>query len=256
MASVRNLLALNDPDPKEMSVVNHLDELRQRLIKCIITVCLGSIVGWFVAKGVFTLLAAPLQPYVATKNQPQGAEFVFNRLTDPFIVELKLSIAVGIALGLPVLLYQTWMFVAPAISVHTRRYVVPFVLLGIALFIVGMGVGYALFPLVVRFLVSQSANFAHAQLLLTIGDYVAQFGLVLVVFGAVFEMPVVLTFLSLIGIVTSRFLRSKRKIAGMLGLIAAMIITPGADPITPFVTAAIVYILYECSIIMVRLVHR
>ncbi len=249
MASVRNLLALNDPDPKEMSVVNHLDELRQRLIKCIIAVSLGSIVGWFVRNGVFDLLVAPLKPY-------KNVSIVLGKLTDGFVIELKLSIAIGIAIGLPVLLYQAWMFVAPAISVHTRRYVVPFVLLGVVLFAIGVGFGYGVFPLVVRFLVSQANGFDQVRQLYQLGDYVAQFALVMIVFGAVFEMPVVLTFLAMIGLITSRFLRTKRKIAAMLGLIAAMIITPGADPITPFITAAVVYILYEFSIIMVRLIHR
>ncbi len=247
MASVRNFLALNDPDPKEMSVVNHLDELRQRLIVCIITVVLGSTVGWFLVKPVFALLSHPLTQY--------GVHLVAGTLTEGFVSELKVAVAIGITIGLPVLLYEVWMFVAPAVSVNTRRYVVPFVLLGVVLFMMGIGVGYAVFPLVVKFLIAQGQNLG-LTLLPRVGDYISQFALVLVVFGAVFEMPVVLTFLSLIGVVTSRFLRSKRKIAVMLGLIAAMIITPGADPITPFVTAIIIYILYEFSIIMVRLVHR
>jgi len=94
------------------------------------------------------------------------------------------------------------------------------------------------------------------QFLLTLSDYIAQLALVMLVFGAVFELPVVLTFLALIGVTSSRWLRSKRKYAAMIGLIGAMIITPGADPITPFITGAVVYLLYEFSIISVRLIHR
>jgi sec-independent protein translocase protein TatC len=78
----------------------------------------------------------------------------------------------------------------------------------------------------------------------------------MLIFGAVFELPVVLTFLAMIGAVSSRFLRAKRRYAAMIGLVVAMIITPGADPITPFVTAAVVYLLYEFSIILVRAIHR
>jgi sec-independent protein translocase protein TatC len=230
--------------------------LRRRLIICIAVVTGGSFVGWFFIKPAFNLLVKPLHPYLARPNNPLGAEFMLPKLTDAFLVELKIAIAIGVALVLPVLLYQTWMFVAPAISIHARRYAVPFVLLGIVLFIVGIGVGYSVFPRVVAFLVGQSQNLTGARLLLAVGDYVSQFALVLVIFGAVFELPVVLTFLAMIGAVSSRFLRAKRRYAAMIGLVVAMIITPGADPITPFVTAAVVYLLYEFSIILVRAIHR
>ena len=255
MASVlRNFLAINDPDPKEMTIVEHLEELRRRLIICIAVVTVGSFVGWFFKESAFNFLIVPLKPFTTRHSQP--VEFILTKLTDAFVVELKISIAIGVALVLPVLLYQTWMFVAPAIAVQARRYAVPFVLLGIGLFIVGAGVGYAVFPRVVQFLVSQQSSIKQAQFLLTVGDYVSQFALVMLIFGAVFELPVVLTFLAMIGAVSSRFLRAKRRYAGMIGLVVAMIITPGADPITPFITAAVVYLLYEFSIILVRAIHR
>ncbi len=254
MAKARNILALNDPDPKEMSVVDHLDELRRRLIVCILTVSIFSVVGWFAAGSVFDLLAAPLNPYA---HGPNAAKLVFGTLTSGFLIKIRIAVAVGVAIGLPVLLYEIWMFVAPAIAVHTRRYVVPFVSLGVVLFAIGIIVGYLLFPRVVQFLVSQGNSLPGShEFLLQIDAYVAQFALVLIVFGAVFELPVVLTFLAMIGVTSSRFLRSKRKYAAMIGLIGAMIITPGADPITPFITAAVVYLLYEFSIISVRLIHR
>jgi sec-independent protein translocase protein TatC len=255
MASVvRNFLALNDPDPKEMTIVEHLEELRRRLIICIAVVTAGSFVGWFFRESAFNFLIVPLKPFTGSKAH--HVEFILTKLTDAFVVELKISIAIGVALVLPVLLYHTWMFVAPAVSVHARHYVVPFVVLGIGLFIAGAGVGYAVFPRVVQFLVSQQNSLQQAQFLLTVGDYVSQFALVMLIFGAVFELPVVLTFLAMIGAVSSRFLRAKRRYAGMIGLVVAMIITPGADPITPFVTAAVVYLLYEFSIILVRAIHR
>ncbi|HKO23397.1 MAG TPA: twin-arginine translocase subunit TatC [Chloroflexota bacterium] len=255
MASVlRNFLAINDPDPKEMTIVEHLEELRRRLIICIAVVTAGSFVGWFFRESAFNFLIVPLKPFTTHRNH--HVQFILTKLTDAFVVELKISIAIGIGLVLPVLLYQTWMFVAPAIAVQARRYAVPFVLLGIGLFIVGAGVGYAVFPRVVQFLVSQQHSLPEAQFLLTVGDYVSQFALVMLIFGAVFELPVVLTFLALIGAISSRFLRAKRRHAGMIGLVVAMIITPGADPITPFITAAVVYLLYEFSIILVRAIHR
>ena len=258
MAAVRNIFALNDPDPKEMTIVEHLEELRRRLIICISVITLGSVVGWFFKRAVFNLLEAPLDPYLNKKGgHPLVSGFILPKLTDGFVLELKISIAIGIALTLPVLLYQTWMFIAPAVSVRARRHVVPFVLVGIGLFAIGACVGYLVFPRVVQFLVAQAGGLGKGvTFLLTVGDYVTQFALVLIIFGTVFELPVVLTFLAMLGVVSSRFLRSKRRYAGMIGLVVAMIITPGADPITPFITAAVVYLLYEVSIISVRLIHR
>lgn len=260
MARARNFLALNDPDPKEMSVVDHLTELRQRLIVCILTVALFSVVGWFASKFAFNLLVQPLLPYT---HGHDPAKLVFETLTAGFVVKIKISVAIGIAIGLPVLLYETWMFIAPAVTVQSRRYIVPFILLGILLFLVGISVGYFVFPRVVQFLIGQGNSLSGPgpsaqayQFLLQIDQYVAQFALILAIFGAVFELPVVLTFLSMVGLTSSRFLRSKRKYAGMLGLIGAMIITPGADPITPFITAIVIYLLYEFSIVLVRAIHR
>jgi sec-independent protein translocase protein TatC len=256
MALLRNVLALSDPDPKEMSIVDHLDELRGRLIICILVVSVGSVIGWFFVRPAFDLLSWPLSPYLASHSHPLGAEFVLSKITDPFTLKLKIAVIIGIALGFPILLYETWMFVAPAISVQSRRYTVPFVLLGILLFLVGGYVGYLLFPRVVGFLVAQQSSLSGTRLLLNVSDYVSQFALVLVIFGGVFEIPVVITLLARIGVISSHFLRRKRKHAAMIGLIVAMIITPGADPLTPFVTAAVIYALFEVSIILVRLTHR
>src|ERR671933_1259636 len=151
MASVlRNFLAINDPDPKEMTIVEHLEELRRRLVVCIVVVMAGSVVGWFFRESAFNFLIVPLKPFTTLKNH--HVQFILTKLTDAFVVELKISIAIGIGLVLPVLLYHSWMFVAPAIAVHARHYVVPFVVLGIGLFIAGAGVGYAGFPRVVQFL--------------------------------------------------------------------------------------------------------
>jgi sec-independent protein translocase protein TatC len=247
MARFDRVLALNDPDPKEMSVVEHLDELRRRLIVCISVVTVGSVIGWFFKKKVLSLVLAPIRH--------PGIIASVHTLQEGFSLEIKISVIIGIALCLPVLLYESWMFVAPAVAPRSRHYVVPFVLVGIVMFLIGGLFGYLLFPRLSTFLIAQAEDLGLTPVL-TVGDYVGTFALVIIVFGAVFELPVILNFLALIGVVSSRWLRSKRKFALMIGLVSAMIITPGADPFTPFVTAGIVYLLYEMSIISVRLLHR
>jgi len=247
MARLSNILALNDPDPKEMSVVDHLDELRRRLIVCISVVTVGSVIGWFFKEKVISLVLAPIR-------RP-GVIASVHTLQEGFALEIKISVLIGITLCLPVLLYEFWMFIAPAVAPRSRHYAIPFVLVGIVMFLIGAFFGYLLFPRLSTFFIGQAQNLGLTPVL-TVGDYVGTFSLVLLIFGAVFELPVVLNFLALIGVVSSRWLRSKRKLAVMIGLISAMIITPGADPFTPFITAGIVYFLYEMSIISVRLLHR
>jgi len=247
MARLDNILALSDPDPKEMSVVDHLDELRRRLIVCIGVVTVGSVIGWFFKEKVISLVLAPIR-------RP-GVIASVHTLQEGFSLEIKISVIIGIMLCLPVLLYEFWMFVAPAVAPRSRHYAVPFVLVGIVMFLIGSFFGYLLFPRLSTFLIGQAQNLGLTPVL-TVGDYVGTFALVLIIFGAIFELPVILNFLALIGVISSRWLRSKRKFALMIGLIGAMIITPGADPFTPFVTAGIVYLLYEMSIISVRLQHR
>jgi sec-independent protein translocase protein TatC len=173
---------LSNDDRKETTLIEHLEELRWRLGVCLCAVVADSIAGWFLVRPLFTLLVAPPVRY--------GVPLVLSRLTDPFVLEVKLALAVGLALALPVLLAPTWLFVAPAIAVQARRYVLPMVALGLVLFVLGAGVGYTLFPMVVRSL-------------LQVGDYVTQFALVLMVFGAIFELPLVLAALAQLGVVSS-----------------------------------------------------
>ena len=101
MASVvRNFLAINDPDPKEMTIVEHLEELRRRLVVCIVVVMAGSVVGWFFRESAFNFLTVPLKPFTTLHNH--HVQFILTKLTDAFVVELKISIAIGVALVLPV----------------------------------------------------------------------------------------------------------------------------------------------------------
>jgi Sec-independent protein secretion pathway component TatC len=103
MAAPRGLLGLNDPDPKEMTIVEHLGELRRRRSICISVITAGSIAGWFFISPVFHLLVNPLLPYSASATQPDGVQIMLGKLTDAFAIKVKIALASGIALSLPVL---------------------------------------------------------------------------------------------------------------------------------------------------------
>ena len=146
------------------------------------------------------------------------------------------------------------MFIAPAFEVETRRYTVPFVGLGVVLFAIGATIGYFVFPRYLSFLVGIGGD--SVKYLPTANDLLDQYALILLIFGGVFELPIVLAMLARVGIISSALLRRKRKVAFFAALFAGMIITPGADPFTPLIIGVLLVMLYEFSIVLIRFGHR
>jgi sec-independent protein translocase protein TatC len=241
------LLALDDPDPKEMSIVEHLEELRSRLIVSLLAIALASVAGWFLYSIAVHLLEQPLPVRYR-------GHLTVTTFTGAFSFRLKLSILIGIVIAVPIWLYELWMFIVPAVEVRLRRYIVPFVVLGMVLFLAGATLGYEVVPVAIRFLVGIGGP--DVQYIPFAMDYLSQLGMVMLLFGAVFQLPVVLTLLARVGIISSAALRRKRKFAFFGGLAGSMIITPGADPITPLIVGGAVLILYEFSIVLIRAIHR
>lgn len=235
-----------------MTLVEHLEELRRRLFICAIAVVLGSALAFIFWRPIYDFLLTPL-PTVAndiTKNH----KLVVRGIGEGFTVALKLAVAVGLAAAAPVVLYQLWGFISPGLTRRERRYAGPFTALGAILFLAGIGVGFV----VLRYPVEWLLNFGKDQFYFLI-DAGAYFGFVayfLLAFGVVFELPVVLTFLSLVGIVNSRKLREKRVYA-LFGLwLLSCFITPGADPYSPLIIGVAMTILYELSIVLMRVIGK
>ncbi|KPK71510.1 hypothetical protein AMJ71_00165 [candidate division TA06 bacterium SM1_40] len=229
-------------DEKVMPLLDHLEELRWRIIVCLISVAVFAIVGWFLSPYLIRILARPV-----------GALYFFT-VTGAFLARLKVAIAVGVAASTPVILYQAWAFVVPALSKRERGYALPAVVSATLLFVVG--VGFALFgilPLAVRFFLRFGAE--SLEELISVDRYLSFVLQLSIGFGVVFELPVIVLFLSKLGIVTADGLREKRRAAVVaIALMAAMLTPP--DVVTMAALGIPLLILYEVSIWVARVAGR
>ena len=210
MKRVRELHRPPEPDPKVMSFVDHLQELRRRLIVMVISIVICSIIGWVVEPWVFDRLASPLLS--ALKSHHNFIDKVtYSSIVGAFTLKLKLAIIAGIVLSIPVLVQQIWGFVVPALPKALYRYG-PYVMVsGVVLFVAGALTGYEIMPLAINFFISQGTS----------GDRVLAGGIELhflcqprlLVFGIAFEMPLVLVILCLVSVTDSGLLWRKRVIA-------------------------------------------
>jgi sec-independent protein translocase protein TatC len=244
----------DEADGGTMSLMEHLEELRKRIILCAVTIVLGSIVGFIFWKPLYHFLLLPL-PAGADALVPGGgaggaSKLVVNGVGEAFSMVLKLSVAVGIGLGLPMILYQLWAFVVPGLTKRERRWAGPFVLIGTLLFLVGIAVGFVTLRFPVNWLIDFGKdNFLE---LITADSYFTFIAFFMLAFGIVFELPLVLTFLAQIGVVSSQMLRKRRVMALVILWILSTVLTPGTDPYSPVVLGTAMTILYELSILLIR----
>jgi sec-independent protein translocase protein TatC len=249
MATFNGLFDNEDPDGASMSLMDHLEELRQRIFKSLIAIVLGGIVAFIFRVQIMGFLTLPL-PKEAADVLGKGNRLVVTGLGDNFTVFLKLSIAVGILVAIPVILYQIWAFVSPGLYQKEKKTALPFVFLGIILFLAGISLGFVVLQYPVQWLINfGSSNFTE---LITADSYFTFVAFFLLAFGVVFEIPLVLTFLAQLGLITSQTLRKKRPTAHVGMWIAATFLTPGADIYSPIILGVAMSILFELTIIFIR----
>ena len=239
-----------------MTLVEHLDELRRRLLIAIVAIVIGSVIAFFFWDRILALLLTPL-PSIAnalTAGRSHDAQLVAHGIGEGFTVALKLSVAVGFALASPVILYELWGFIAPGLTRRERKYAAPFTVLGVMLFAVGLSVGFVVLHWPVQWLI----DFGRSRFIYLVdaNSYFSFVAFFLLAFGIVFEMPLVLTFLSIARIVNSRMLSRKRSYAWFGMWVAACFITPGADPYSPVIIGVAMTALYELSIILMKIIGR
>jgi sec-independent protein translocase protein TatC len=232
---------------EKIGFTEHLEELRKRLIICLLAVACGFSASYYFADRIFRFLSAPLY-----KELPQGSSFIFTGLTDAFFTYIKLSFFTGICLAIPVILHQTWRFVAPGLYETEKRYAGPFIALGTAFFVTGVLFGYYIvFPVAFKFFVSYSTD--SIKIMPSIKEYLSFSCAFLLAFGAIFEIPIILFFLVRIGIVSETVLRKNRKYAFLLAFVVAAILTPTPDVVNQCLMAVPIIVLYELSLIMMKL---
>lgn len=243
-----------------MTVVEHLEELRTRLIISVVAVALAGIGGWFLYRPVVNLLTNPFCDFLRThpgfavdRNAP--CKLVFSSPLQPFLVKLKVAGFLGLAMALPVVLYQLWMFVMPGLTGRERRYALPFVLSSLVLF--GLGGWFALLtlPKGMNFLLGFAGS-NRVLLLLTFDKYLGFVMLMILAFGVSFEFPLLLISLTMVGVLSSRQLRQWRRYA-ILGIaVFAAVITPSQDWFTMSAMMVPLIGFYELSILVARLLKR
>ncbi|HIC92360.1 MAG TPA: twin-arginine translocase subunit TatC [Syntrophaceae bacterium] len=226
---------------QKMPFSSHLEELRKRLIICFIAVGIGFVISYFFSREIFELLSRPL-----LKVMPQGEKMVFTALPEAFLTYLKIALVSGIILASPMIFYQLWMFITPGLYETEKRYVLPFVVFSTLFFVGGTLFGYlVVFPFGFKFFMGFASDYIRP--LPSIREYLSLSLKLLMAFGIVFQLPLLILFLSRLGIVDAKMLRSKQKYAILLIFIAAAVLTP-PDVASQLMMAGPLMVLYEIGI--------
>jgi sec-independent protein translocase protein TatC len=241
--------ASRTPDAR-MPMLEHLTELRNRIIISVAAVAVGAVVAFIFSNDIIDFL---LRFYRNSIDNPD-IKFVFTGPADAFINRIKIATYGGIVLALPVWLWQLWRFITPALDPREKRYAIPFVASAIVLFALGAVVAFLTLEPALHFLLTIGGD--SQQPLLTADKYLTLVALMVVAFGLSFEFPIVLVFLLIARIITTRQLRHVRRWAAV-GIVAfAAVITPSQDPYSLFFMAVPMYLFYEASIIIGRILKR
>lgn len=235
----------------EMPFLDHLEELRWRILWSLLALVVGVVIAFvlLVRIDVIGILARPIAPYL------NGHKLVYTHPGDSFQIVLQAAVWLGIVLALPVIVYQVWSFVAPALFSHERRVVIPVFAGAILLFIAGTSLAYfAVLPMALRFLMGFQTD--ALQPMITASEYFGFAISMAIAFGLAFELPIVILALGALGVVSARFLSKFRRHALVACVIIGAFLTPGDLVWTTVLMTGPLYMLYELSIVLVYVVER
>ncbi len=251
MAKVARKVRRRRSNPEgRMSVMDHLRELRRRIIWMLLIVAIGAVFGWVFYSQILEFLKHPYceVPAKYRYTQPgKGCVLIYHGALDGFTTRLKVSAIAGAVLTAPLWLYQIWAFITPGLRKKERRYTIVFVLMSSVLFAAGMALAYLVLAKGLKIVIEQGGNGTAAQL--TVSDYISFVTLMMVIFGAAFELPLLVVMANLAGALPSRFLKKSQRIAIFLIFLFAAVATPTTDPFTMCAMAIPMVLLFEGAVL-------
>ncbi len=243
-----------DPDDNSsagrMSFLDHLDELRKRLVRTVLGILAGFLIAFAFIKYIFEFIMLPLQQVL-----PEGGKLVYTEPAEAFFLYMKIAALAGLVLATPFTLTQVWLFISPGLFRHEKRFAIPFVVFSTMFFIVGaLFSHYAVFPLAWKFFAGFSTD--YMEFLPKIGPVFSLYVKMLLAMGIVFQLPTLIFFLARLGLVTPKFLIKNTKYAILIIFIIAAILTPSADPVTQTAMAVPMIMLYGLSILIAHVFRK
>jgi sec-independent protein translocase protein TatC len=234
-----------------MSLLEHLEELRKRVLYSLAGIAVGFFACWHWAEVIYQFVQQPVTAALQANKMP--TKLVYLNPTEPFELFIKTGIVAGIFLASPFVLYQVWAFISPGLYRDEKKYVFPFLFSTVALFVAGGFFAYKMvFPAALTFLIGQGQQF---QPMITVSEYTDLFLAVILGLGVVFELPILFFFLALFGLVDARFLWRNSRYAILIIFFVAAILTPTTDILNMCIFAAPMVVLYFLSIVIVYFVH-
>ena len=249
---------MNDEKNVQSSFVGHLTELRSRLVKSIIYLFIFFIFCYFFAENIYQFL---VQPYAdAVKEDQVNRRLIFTALHETFITYLKVAFFAAMFASSPIILIQVWKFIAPGLYKNEKKALLPYLVATPTLFLLGgMLVYYLIMPLAIKFFLSfetsPDINTLPIQLEAKVNEYLSLIMRLIFAFGISFQLPVLLSLLARVGFVDSEYLRTRRKYVVIIIFTIAAVLTP-PDPITQIGLGIPLLILYELSILSVKIIEK
>jgi sec-independent protein translocase protein TatC len=229
-------------DAGRMSFLDHLDELRRRLVAAALSLAFGTLVAFFFINRIFDFIMRPLYDKL-----PAGSKLIYTEPTEAFMLRVKIALLAGVVIAAPLIVAQIWLFIAPGLYSHEKRFALPFILMASIFFVAGAAFNhYVLFPLAWVFLAGFTTD--YMMFMPRIAPVFSLYAMLMLAMGLIFEMPAVILVLARMGLVTAGFLWRHIKYAILITFVASAVITPTGDMVTQSLMAGPMVGLYIVSI--------
>ncbi len=257
MGKVDRVLRRRSKNPEgRMAVMDHLRELRRRLIIVVLIIAAGAVIGWLLYLPILDFLKHPYCSVPAKYRYPgqadQGCVLTYTGVLDGFTARLKVSFIAGAVLTGPLWLYQIWAFITPGLRRNERKYTVLFIIASSLLFVAGMALAYVVLTKGLNILLQQAGE--GTQAILTITEYLSFVTLMLVIFGAAFELPLIIVMANLAGVLPAKLLVKSQRLGVFLIFLFAAVATPSTDPFTMCAMAVPMVVLFEMAV-LISVIH-